>query len=246
MKKESSIAEKENFSDVNELDPEKEFIENITKSDKKIYKLKKLLLVGWKRDLKKVWFLFALIAQVVFVLGVASFLFGDFFGWRMDIFLKKMEYKEYNHVAPDFNFKYPNYFEIDNGERKNYGENYVTGFKLNTDTRTGCDVRFNKAGINFKKNDQEITDALSKEISRNAKEFNLISAKRIKISGEDAFSLEFSFIDPTNNRIRLEQIMTGHDGNYYIFICGTGDYQYRFFQKDFKFFFDSFDWKSKI
>ena len=98
-------------------------------------------------------------------------------------------------------------------------------------------------GLNFQKNDQEIARALTDEVSKNAKDFSFISSKRFKINGENAFSLEFSFTDPINSKVHLNQVITGHGDNFYIIICGTGDYQYKFFKKDFESFLGSIKWE---
>jgi hypothetical protein len=106
-------------------------------------------------------------------------------------------------------------------------------------------MRYNQVGLNFQKTDAEIKDALIKDLSQSAKEFKLISAQRIKLGGEDAFRTEFSFLDPTGNIVRLSQVLTSHAGADYILVCGTGDYQYKYFQKDFQNFFDTFSWQSE-
>lgn len=209
-------------------------------------KIKKILTTGWKKDLKKMWKLLKALGLILIVLGLISYLTGNLFGWRTDIFIKKISYKKYDHIAPNFNFQYPTHYDIDSDPENLYGENYITGFKLSTDSRAGCDIRINPAGINFEKSDAEIKKVLSEDMSKSAKDFKLMDAKRIKIDGQDAFSLDFTFTDPLNNQIRLNQIMTSDkQNNHFVFICGTGAYQYQFLKKDFDDFRKSFEWKSK-
>lgn len=208
-------------------------------------KISIFLFGNWKNDLRKIWKLLLILAFALIVLELLAFYQGSFLGWKFDFFLKKVNYKNYTHLAPDFSYRYADYFETDSGEGKNYGDNYLSGFKLGTDPRTGCDIRMIKSGINFQKNDAEIRSALSKELSASAKDFKLINAHRMKIDGENAFALDFSFIDPIGSRVRVNQVMTGHENNFYVLICGTGDYQYQFFEKDFKDFTNSFRWNSK-
>lgn len=209
-------------------------------------KIKDFLFNDWQKDLKKLQTLFMWFFYAAVVFAMVFLSFGKSLGWKMDFFVDKVNYKNYNHIAPDLTFEYPTYFAIDNGEGKNYGETYLAGLKLSTDPRTGCDVRLSAAGLNFQKSDTEIAKALVSEISKTAKDFKLISARRIKIDGENAFSLEFSFTDPINSRVRLNQIVTGHGGQYYMIICGTGDYQYKYFESDFQNFLDSFQWQSSL
>lgn len=206
--------------------------------------IKNFLFKGWKKDLKKLQIILVVIFYVAIVLGFIAFFFDNIFGWRLNIFADRIKYEKYSHIGPDFNFKYPNYFQIDDGEGKNYGDAYLTGLRLNSDSRTGCDIRLNKVGLNFQKSDQEITKALIDEISKSAKDFSFIKSERFKINGENAFSLEFSFTDPINSKVHLNQVITGNSDNFYMIICGTGKYQYKFFEKDFQSFLDSIRWRN--
>jgi hypothetical protein len=206
-------------------------------------KITKILFKGWKKDLKKLQKIAAVVFYLVIILGIISYFSNGLFGWKTKIFIDKVNYKEYSHIGPDFSFEYPDYFQIDDGEGKKYGNNYLTGMKLVSDSRTGCDVRLNAVGLNFQKSDEEITKALAGEISKSAQDFQLISSKRFKIDNENAFSLEFSFKDPINSRVHLNQVLTIHENNFYMIICGTGEYQYKFFEKDFQSFLNSIEWK---
>lgn len=228
----------------NESAPSIVFNEKKESKKKRILsKIRKILFEGWKKDLKKLQKISVVVFYLAIILGIILYFSNSLFGWRMNFFLDKVHYKNYSHIGPDFSFEYPDYFQIDSGEGKNYGTGYLTGIKLNSDSRTGCDIRLNAAGLNFQKSDEEITKALTGELSKSAKDFRLISSKRFKIDGENAFSLEFSFTDPINSRVHLNQIITGHNNNFYMIICGTGEYQYRFFERDFQSFLDSFNWE---
>lgn len=199
-----------------------------------------------EKDFKKLGKILQLVIAIIFVLGLISYLKGDIFGLRTDIFIKKISYKKYDHLAPNFSFKYPDYYTLDNDPNNLYGENYATGFKLTTDSRAGCDVRMTSTGINFKKSDADIKKALVEDIAKSAKDFELIKAKRIKIGGEDAFSVEFTFTDPLNNKVKINQIMTSSQNNHFLIMCGTGAYQYQYLEKDFEDFIKSFKWKSDM
>lgn len=187
--------------------------------------------------------------QVIVISGIliilAFFVLAKGFGLRFDFFVQKVSYQKYDHLGPDFSYQYPNYYETDNNDNNKFGADYISGFRLSTDQRTGCDIRSSAAGINFKKSDAEIKSALEQELSKSAKGFRLLNASRIKIGGEPAFQVEFSFTDPLGGTVRLSQNLVTHDGQSFLLICGTGDYQYKFFQKDFEHFLQSFEWKAR-
>ena len=164
-------------------------------------------------------------------------------GWRFDWSLQKINYLKYSHIGPDFNFRYPDYYHFDTDAEKRFGTDYLAGFKLRTDQRTGCDIRYNSFGLNFQKSDNEIQEAIENDLAKNTKEFFLIKGKRTKFSGEDAFLMDFTFLDPTGNTVRLTQILTSSGGSDYLIVCGTGEYQYKYFQRDFNDFFENFQWE---
>lgn len=197
---------------------------------------------GWKKDWKKI----GLISLIV-LLGMAGSLITkkDLLGLRVIFDVERIKYQKYSHIGPDFSFQYPDYYVFDGDEEKKFGNDYLAGFRLRTDRRTGCDVRTSAAGLNFKKNDEEIKKALVNDLSRTAKNFSLINSGRTTIGGNEAFSLEFTFVDPLGNNLRLFQTMTTNKGGHYLLVCGTGDYQYRFFARDFEKFLETFKWQSK-
>lgn len=208
-------------------------------------KFTKLLLdwQGWKKDLKK----FALVLATIFLLavlgwGAVVWLDQNVTGLRLKLGISKVQYQTYTHLAPNFSFKFPAHFVADSDEQKRYGEAYLGGFRLQGDQRTGCDVRSNPVGINFQKSDQEIHEAVSKDLAAHVKDFKEISAKRTTIGFEKAYLVDFSFTDPLGNSVRVSQAITSHQGSSYLFVCGTGQYQYDFFAADFADFFKSFRW----
>lgn len=198
---------------------------------------------GWKKDVKKVAIILAVLLGAVIVLTTFSFVSSKIpFGLKTDLFVEKVHYQKYAHMGPDFSFRYPDYFVLDENQNKKYGADYLIGVRLKTDQRTGCDIRFAQNGINFKKSDEEIKNVLNKELSKNTKNFQLLNFGRRKIAGENSFQMQFSFVDPTGATVRLSQDITSHKGQAYLIICGTGDYQYKFFQKDFDGFTNSLKW----
>lgn len=186
-----------------------------------------------------------IILLAVFIAGIV-WVIGKKFDLRLDFSIQKINYQNYNHIGPDFSFRYPDYYVFDGDEEKKYGIGYMGGFRLISDQRTGCDVRQSETMINFQKTDQEIQSALEENFKKSVKNFELIKTERRKIGGEDAFNFEFSFTDPLGSTAHLSQVITAHDNVGYLLVCGTGDYQYKYFQKDFTDFLDSFQWKGAI
>jgi len=180
------------------------------------------------------------------VYGVFLFSQKDFFGWRLNFGVDKIETNDYTGIGPDINFKYPKIFEIDSDQDKKYGKSYVVGLKLRTDNRTGCDVRTGGPELDLSKDAQTIADGIVGPIREKAKDFNLLEKSKVKIGGQDAFKVSFSFLDPIGARVRLDQIFVKNDGGNLIIICGTGEYQYGFFRKDFQLFYSSINFKNKL
>jgi hypothetical protein len=199
--------------------------------------------VGWKKDSKKI--ILVLVALVIvfgIVKGAMFWSNTHLLGLRMHLAVSRVQYSPYSHIGPNFNFKFPDYFVADSDEQKKYGDSYLGGFRLKGDQRTGCDVRSNPVGINFQKSDKEIHDAVIGDLSAHIKDLQEVSAVRQTIGGENAYVVGFTFTDPLNNRTRISQVITSHAGNNYVFVCGTGDYQYSFFADDFSDFLKSFSW----
>ena len=196
---------------------------------------------GWKKDLKKIaWVLIIIAAGVGIYFFVKSF---NSFGLRFSSPVQVVTFQKYSHAGPDFSFSYPKGFSFDGDNDKKYGENYLAGFYLNSDQRTGCDVRSSEIGINFFKSDQEINDAVSKDLSQNVRGFSDYQGKRIKMDGRDAMQADFSLTDPLSNTLRITQIMVSNGNQSYIIACGSGQAQRKFFQEDFNDFISSFQWR---
>jgi hypothetical protein len=116
---------------------------------------------------------------------------------------------------------------------------------LTTDDRTGCDIRRGGPQLDLSKSNQEITNAIIGPIKDKASGFQLLENKAVSIGGRKAFQVSFSFLDPIGARVRLDQIFIPEKENYMI-ICGTGEYQYTFFKKDFQTFYDSINFDGQI
>jgi len=193
--------------------------------------------------------IFAVIAILIVVaLGYCVFLFSekDFLGWRLNLGVTKIETSDYAGLAPNINFKYSKIFEIDSDQEKKYGAGYVVGLKLKTDNRTGCDIRLGGPELDFSKDAQALADTVIGSIKEKTKDFNLIEKNKMKIGGSDAFEVSFSFLDPIGARVRLDQISVKNGNNNFMIVCGTGEYQYDFFKKDFQSFYNSIDFNAKI
>ena len=200
-------------------------------------------LSGWKKDLKKILIvILALLLIGGIVKGIMFWSQNNLLGIRFNLGVSRIKYDAYSHIGPDFNFKFPTSFVVDNDDQHKYGDAYLGGFRLKGDQRTGCDVRLNPVGINFQKTDKEIHDAVIADLAAHIKDFKEISSQRKAIGGENAYVIDFSFSDPLGNSTRVSQAITTHGGNGYLLVCGTGNYQYDFFAQDFNDFFKLFRW----
>jgi len=170
----------------------------------------------------------------------------DLFGWRLNFSLSKVETNDYQGISPTIAFNYPRIFEIDIDANKKYGKNYVAGIKLKTDDRTGCDIRLGGPELDFSKTAEELANEIVNPIKEKASNFQLLEKSKIKVGGRDALKVSFSFLDPIGARVRLDQIFTENNGEKFMIICGTGEYQYAFFQKDFNLFYSSINFEGKI
>lgn len=169
----------------------------------------------------------------------------DLFGWRLNFNLDKAETNNYQGLAPTIAFQYPKIFEIDLDKDKKYGAGYVAGIKLTTDDRTGCDIRKGGPQLDLAKNEQDLANEIIGPIKEKASGFQLLEKTKTKIGRKPAFQVSFSFLDPIGARVRLDQIFISGQENFMI-ICGTGEYQYSFFRKDFQIFYNSINFEGKI
>lgn len=212
-------------------------IEQETEKPKKFQKLLKILKIS----------ALVLLMLVVLLLGYFSYRLSqkDLFGWRLNFGLNKVETGTFTSFAPNLAFLYPRIFEIDSN-RERYGKGYLVGIKLKTDDRTGCDVRLGGPELDFSKNLDALTEEVVAPVKEKASDFKLLENKKTKIGGQDALRVSFSFLDPIGARVRLDQAFVKDKNTSYYIICGTGEYQYNFFQKDFNVFYDSLNFKGTI
>ena len=170
----------------------------------------------------------------------------DFFGWRFNFNFSKVEMSDFKSLAPKFSFQHPSIFQIDTDEEKRYGKGYLTGIKLKTDNRTGCDVRTGGPALDYSKLESELAGIVTNPIKDKSKDFKLIENKKEKLGGKDAFKISFSFMDPIGARVRLDQVFVSNNGENFFIICGTGEYQYEFFKKDFDIFYNSINFGEAV
>lgn len=168
----------------------------------------------------------------------------DLYGWRLNFSLNKVETSDYKGISPTIAFKYPRIFEIDLDQNKKYGENYVVGIKLKTDNRTGCDIRRSGPQLDFSRSNQELEEETTGPIKSKTTDFKLLESGKKNIGDHQAYFISFSFMDPIGARVRLDQFFLSGEENFML-ICGTGEYQYAFFQKDFRTFYDSINFNDK-
>lgn len=195
-----------------------------------------------------------IIALIIIILAVSAIAFAayrlsqqDLFGWRLNFTLNKVKTKDYSSFGPTIAFRYPEIFEIDLDPDNKFGKTYLAGIKLKTDDRTGCDLRTGGPELDFSESVDELADDIVGPISEKASGLKVVEKKKISLGGQDAFKVSFSFLDPIGARIQLDQLFTkGKDGTRYMIICGAGEYQFSFFEKDFKVFYDSINFEGKL
>jgi hypothetical protein len=171
----------------------------------------------------------------------------DLFGWRLNFNLNKVQTQDYSSFAPTIAFRYPKIFEIDLDPDNKYGKTYLAGIKLRTDDRTGCDLRIGGPELDFSKSADALSQEIVGPIGEKASGLKVLEKDKLSLGGQDAFKVSFSFLDPIGARIRLDQLFTkGKDGTRYMIICGAGEYQFSFFQKDFEVFYDSINFEGKL
>ncbi len=198
---------------------------------------------GWKKDAKKI--VISLCVLIFISIGYYLITQAATFSWSMRLhspieIISRLHHSQEN---PTFSFSFSKHYTYDSDEQKKYGDDYLAGFHLQSDQRIGCDVRQSIVGVNFSKSDQEISDAISSDLSTHVKGFSKYQAKRIKIDGKPAILSNFLLTDPLGNTLHINQIMVSNADKDYLIICGSGEAQYDFFQKDFQDFTDSFRWK---
>ena len=179
---------------------------------------------------------FAVLVAVFSLVSAVFFLERD---WSIRFRFPVTIISSHEFSAPGFSFRYPDGFEMEN-DTSRYGERYVSGFHAQGDVRTGCDVRLSDAGINFAKDDGDIRQALAGELSKDAEGFSLERGYRMMLGTSPGFSMEFSFLDPAGNTMRVRQVMATHGAEQYILICGSSAASWKFFEEDFAFFFEHF------
>ena len=189
--------------------------------------------------MKNFLLLFALVVVAALFYSASYLSAHDLFGWRLDFSFLKVKTGEYQGFGPKLSFKYPDIFEIDSDPENRYGDNYVVGIKLKTDSRTGCDIRKGGPNLDYSKSVNELTESVTSKIKDKAKDFSLLEQEKIKIAGQDGLKTSFSFLDPIGARVRLDQINVRKGDINYLIICGAGEYQFRFFKRDFDILYGS-------
>lgn len=190
-----------------------------------------------------------LIALAIFVVGYFAYLLSreDLFGWRLNFSLSKVKTKDYQSFGPTIAFRYPSIFDLDLDSNKRYGKDYLVGIKLKTDDRTGCDIRMGGPNLDFNRPVDDLAKEITGPIQEKASDFKVIEKRKISLDGQSGFRISFSFMDPIGARIRLDEVFTrGKDKTRYMIICGAGEYQFGFFEKDFEVFYDSITFEGKL
>ena len=200
---------------------------------------------GWKKDAKKIGYV-VLVLLILIGVYAASVKIKNAPSWgiRWHAPIERVKYQTYDDANAKFSFSYPERYVFDADQQKKFGNDYLAGFHLNSDGRTGCDVRRSEVGINFAKSDQEISAAVSKELAAGVKGFDKFSGQRFKLSGQDAYKTSFLLTDPLGNSLHITQVLVSANQENYLLVCGSGEAQYEFFAQDFADFLQSFHLKA--
>lgn len=200
--------------------------------------IKELLDVkGWKKDAKKICLTLAAIASIIIFTQVLRM---PSWSLRFNSPVEVVKNISFDQSDSKFSFVFPERYVLDKNEEKKFGNDYLVGFHLEADGRTGCDARTSEVGINFSKNDEEISEAFSKELSAGVKGFDKFEGKRLKINGRDAFQSNFILTDPLGNSLKISQTLLSAGQENYLLVCGSGRAQSEFFAEDFEDFIQSF------
>lgn len=195
---------------------------------------------GWKKDGKKI-----VIAVIILATVFSLIIFFSSPKWelRLQTPVQFISYNQHYLEKSKISFVYPKQFVFDGDEKKKFGDDYLGGFHLDSDSRTGCDIRTSVVGINFSKDEQQINEAIQNDLKQNVKGLENYSGKKSKIDGKDAFAVNFSLTDPLNNILSISQVMVSNGDQHYLFICGSNKAQTQQYANDFQNFFDSVQWK---
>ena len=213
----------------------------IVKEEKPVILEKLSDLEGWKKDAKKIGYCLIVIAAIIAGAWAIKKLSLSW-GLRFHAPIEIISYQRHVQSNPNFSFVFSKKYLFDGDDQKKYGADYLAGFHIQNDQRTGCDVRKTNIGLNFAKSDLEINDAISKDLSAHVKGFANYSGTRIKIDNQAAMRTEFLLTDPLDNTLHIVQVMVSNGGQNYLLVCGSGESQYEFYKKDFETFLDSFSW----
>ncbi|MBU1110734.1 hypothetical protein KKB83_03900 [Patescibacteria group bacterium] len=165
-------------------------------------------------------------------------------GYRVNFSIDKRNYQTYHHESPKFSFTYDaSRFQIDLDEEERFGESYLVGLKLPSDSRVGCDVRVVDGNIKFKDTAQETGSLISKQISEGAEFFKSGNYGFIQIGVEKALSMEITVGGPLGELLRTDQVFVSHLDKTYTLMCGTSQGVYDYFADDFAHFFETFSWE---
>lgn len=164
------------------------------------------------------------------------------YGVRFHVPITLEKYHTYSDQDKDVTFRYTDRYVIDMDDQHKYGASYIAGMHRADDVRTGCDIRFNAVGINFAKTDQEINDAIYRDLSQSVKGLADFTGERMVIDGENAMRVDFDLVDPLGSTLRISQVIVTHNDVNYLIACGSNASQYEFFESDFQLLFESLKW----
>lgn len=179
----------------------------------------------------------------VLVIGGGAYYYLSSQGIITRFSLFRPNYLEYRSGSPPFSFSYPSRFTVDQDPDNIFGDDYLVGIKLPSDSRIGCDVRGMKGQLRLTEDIDEVTSKLMATVSAGAEDYQILKSSFLEIDGEPGVSLLASFKGPLDEVIQTRQVFTAHGDLVYTLLCGTSRDTYEFFAKDFDHFIKSFAWE---
>jgi len=201
--------------------------------------------VAWGKKLwesLKVDYRWAYLVGALLVLG-GVYCFSVFQGYLDGPTVLKPQYLEYVNASPSFSFSYPSEFKLNEDKAGQFGESYLVGFKLPSDSRVGCEVRGVQGSLVLGEDLPVVTGKLSEVLSQGTEGFEVLDSSFVTVGDGRGIKLAVSFRGPDGETLRSDQVFTSRAGKVYTWTCGAPEDTYQSYADDFTYFFNNFSWK---
>ena len=202
-------------------------------------------LVAWGKKLwesLKVGYRWAYLVGGLLVL-VGAYGFSVFQGYLDGPTLLKPRYLECASDSLPFSFSYSSKFKLDEDEARQFGESYLVGFKLPSDSRIGCEVRGVQGNLVLGEDLPAVAGKLADVLSAGTEGFTVLDSAFVNVGGGRGIKLAVSFRGPGGETLRSDQVFTSREDRVYTWTCGAPEGAYQSYADDFAYFFKNFSWK---